>query len=138
MLIGRLSHLPRIALAAMWIVLLSSPAHAVSGATAGKQASPWEVINVNMKDSLAAYRKGENETAYMLAATAYLDGFELLEDQLKEVDYDLMKTIEQGMAQMRNLMRQGAPLNVVENQNTFVENLLGQARDALEPEKGKQ
>jgi high-affinity iron transporter len=138
MLIGRLSRLPRVALMATWIVLLSSPAHAVSGATTGKQASPWEVIDVNMKESLAAYRKGENETAYLLAATAYLDGFELLEDQLKEVDYDLMKTIEQGMAQMRNLMRQGAPLNVVENQNTFVENLLGQAREALTPETGKQ
>lgn len=138
MLIGRLSRLPRVALMATWIVLLSSPAHAVSGATTGKQASPWEVIDVNMKESLAAYRKGENETAYLLAATAYLDGFELLEDQLKEVDYDLMKTIEQGMAQMRNLMRQGAPLKVVENQNTFVENLLGQAREALAPETGKQ
>ncbi|MBK8163240.1 MAG: hypothetical protein IPK65_08870 [Gammaproteobacteria bacterium] len=84
-----------------------------------------------MKESMAAYRKGDRETAYLLAATAYLDGFELLEDRLKDVDYDLMKTIEQGMGQLRDLMRQGAPVRVIENQNGFVQNLLAQARDAL-------
>lgn len=116
------------ALAGALIVMPMPPVHAISAEPA---MTPWEVLEVNMKDSLDAYRKGDREQAYLLSATAYLDGFELLEDSLKEVDYDLMKTIEQGMEQLRNLMRQGAPLSVVENQNGFVQNLLTQARDAL-------
>jgi len=114
-------------------VCLMPPMHAVSAAG---PATPWEVIDVNMKESMAAYRKGDQETAYLLAATAYLDGFELLEDRLKEVDSDLMKTIEQGMGQLRDLMRQGAPVRVIENQNGFVRNLLAQARDALDSAGG--
>lgn len=110
------------------LVFISMPPVAAISAEPG---TPWEVIEVNMNKSLDAYRKGDQEQAYLLSATAYLDGFELLEDRLKEVDYDLMKMIEQGMEQLRNLMRQGAPLGVVENQNGFVRNLLVQARDAL-------
>lgn len=106
-------------------------------AISAEPGTPWEVIEVNMKKSLDAYRTGNQEQAYLLSATAYLDGFELLEDRLKEVDYDLMKTIEQGMEQLRDLMRQGAPLGVVENQNGFVQNLLAQARGALDAEGGK-
>ncbi|MCC6302005.1 MAG: hypothetical protein IT489_04295 [Gammaproteobacteria bacterium] len=120
------------ALAGVLVVMPMPPVQAISAAP---EMTPWEVLETNMKDSLEVYRKGDREQAYLLSATAYLDGFELLEDRLKEVDYDLMKTIEQGMEQLRNLMRQGAPLSVVENQNGFVQNLLMQARDALGDEQ---
>ena len=113
------------------LVLVPMPPVAAISADPG---TPWQVIEMNMKESLDAYRKGDQEQAYLLSATAYLDGFELLEDRLKEVDYDLMKMIEQGMEQLRNLMRQGAPLGVIESQNGFVQNLLAQARDALDAE----
>jgi high-affinity iron transporter len=118
-------------LAASLAVFLMPSVHAVSAESAAGTATPWEVIDVNMKESMAAYRKGDQEAAYLLAVTAYLDGFELLEDRLKDVDYDLMKTIEQGMGQLRDLMRQGAPVRVIENQNGFVRNLLAQAKDAM-------
>ena len=116
------------------LVFGSMPPVAAKSAGPG---TPWEVIEVNMETSLDAYRTGDQERAYLLSATAYLDGFELVEDRLKEVDYDLMKMIEQGMEQLRDLMRQGAPLGVVENQNRFVQNLLAQARDALDAKGGK-
>lgn len=118
--------------AAALVFISMSPVAAVSA----EPGTPWEVIEINMSKSLDAYRKGDQEQAYLLSATAYLDGFERLEDRLKEVDYDLMKMIEQGMEQLRNLMRQGAPLGVVENQNGFVQNLLAQARGALDVESG--
>lgn len=137
MLTDRFPTLPALILLVTFAVSASLPVTANSGEmTAEKGLIPWEVIDVNMQMSLAAYRKGDHQTAYMLAATAYLDGFELVEDRLKEVDADLMKTIEQGMEQVRNLMRQDAALQVVENQNAFVQNLLSQARDALDAAAG--
>lgn len=130
------SYLFNFVLAAILLIAMGLPVNAISAVAVGNEGDPWSIIAVNMQESLAAYRKGQSDEAYQLAATAYLDGFELLEDRLKEVDVDLMKTIEQGMEQIRSLIRQGAPTQVVENQNAFVQNLLSQARGALDAADG--
>ncbi|MDF1589810.1 MAG: cytochrome c/FTR1 family iron permease [Gammaproteobacteria bacterium] len=61
-----------------------------------------------------AYQRGDYQTAQALAVSAYLDGFELIENSLNTQDKTLLQTIEAGMMAMRQLLKQPQPAGEVE------------------------
>jgi len=58
-----------------------------------------------MERSLSAWRAGHTEEAYQLSVTAYLEGFELAERSIDDVDRDLRTRTEQAMMAYRNAVR---------------------------------
>jgi high-affinity iron transporter len=74
------------------------------GAVAGK-VSPVAFSIQTMERSLAAWKEGHGEEAYQLAVTAYLEGFELAEGSIDDVDRDLRTRTEQAMMAYRNAVR---------------------------------
>jgi high-affinity iron transporter len=77
------------------------------GAVVGK-ASPVAFSIQTMERSLATWKDGRAEDAYQLAVTAYLEGFELAEGSIDDVDRDLRTRTEQAMMAYRNAVRDPA------------------------------
>jgi high-affinity iron transporter len=94
--------------------------------------SPLALTGRLLHDSLTAYQQGQPQAALELAASAYLDGFELLEARLDTVARQLRTTVEADMLQYRTLLKSGAPLANVEAQARRLQDLLRQVQDALE------
>jgi high-affinity iron transporter len=67
-----------------------------------------------MERSLAAWRVGQPEEAYKLAVTAYLEGFELAESSIDNVDRGLRTRTEQAMMAYRNAVQVRASTPEVE------------------------
>jgi len=64
-------------------------------------------------DAVAAAAAGDRERAYDLARTAYLDHFELAEVPLRLRDPNLVLDLELRFAELRNGIRDGAPLSEI-------------------------
>ncbi|PYC09888.1 cystathionine gamma-synthase [Pseudomonas protegens] len=60
--------------------------------------------------SLAAYRNGEHEQAYDLSVAAYLEGFELVESSLDNVDATVRKDTEKALMAYRQSLQDGLPV----------------------------
>ncbi len=98
--------------------------------TALQTASPGAPIDFSiatMHQSLTAFRAGEPERAYQLAVTAYLEGFELAEGSIDNVDRNLRARTEQAMMAYRNALKAGAAPQVESTYRTAVA-LLDEAR----------
>lgn len=93
--------------------------------------SPIAFSLATLDQALAAYRKGERAPAQQLAITAYLEGFELAEAGLQNVDPQLMRDTERAMMELRAQMTRGAPLEAVEKQYAAAADLLKQAEERL-------
>ena len=92
--------------------------------TAGK-VSPIQFSIATLRESLAAYTKGDRGAAQQLAATAYLEGFELVERSLDHVNQNLRTEIEREMMAYRNLLKSGtAPEAVATQMNHTIELLV--------------
>lgn len=85
-----------------------------------------------LRESLLAYSRGQAREAQELAASSYLDGFELAEASLDAVDRGLRGEVEAQMTRYRGLLRAGAPLPEVKAQAEKIEGLLDQARGLLD------
>lgn len=85
-----------------------------------------------MRRSLAAFQAGERERAYQLAVTAYLEGFELAEASVGNVDPDLRSRTEQAMMTYRKAVSDGAPAAMVESQYRAAVALLAEAKSLTE------
>src|SRR5690606_28605554 len=75
------------------------------------QRGPAELIEhtrVTLEQSLAAYREGNVEQAYDLSVGAYLEGFELVEGALDNLDADQRKTTERALMAYRQALQDGA------------------------------
>src|SRR5690348_17467003 len=59
--------------------------------------------------SLDAYRRGDRDMARQLAIGAYLEGFELVEASLDNVDAPLRREVETRMMALRTTIAQGLP-----------------------------
>jgi high-affinity iron transporter len=92
---------------------------------------PLEFATATLTKSLEAYRQGARADATQLAIQAYLEGFELAEASLSNVDAELMVRIERAMMDYRGLLQTGAPLDEVERQATTVNELLDTAHARL-------
>jgi high-affinity iron transporter len=84
-----------------------------------------------LRESLAAYRRGDAPTAQRLALASYLEGFELVEPALDAVDAGLRASVEAEMLRYRSLLRTGGGADAVESQGRVVSGLLDQAHDRL-------
>jgi high-affinity iron transporter len=82
--------------------------------------------------AVAAYGRGDRAAALQLAVTAYVEGYELIERSLANVDEKLMREGEREMMALRNLIRAGAPLADVEGQAHRVAAVLDRARERLD------
>jgi high-affinity iron transporter len=84
-----------------------------------------------LRNAVAAYRKGDRTAAQKLAITAYLEGFELAETSLRNVDAQLVLDAEREMMALRALIQRGAPVDEVERQLEKTSSLLDRAQNAL-------
>jgi len=95
-------------------------AHAIA---AGKPA-PIAFTRAKLAEALAAYNKGERVAARQLAISAYLEGFELIESSLNNVDSKLRLETEREMMALRKLIGEGADAAAVGEQAARVGALL--------------
>lgn len=98
--------------------------------TAARPA-PLEFASAAIAESLEAYRAGHRSVASQLAIQAYLEGFELIEPNLRNVDEELVKRIEREMMSYRALLQSAALLAQVEHQAATLRELLEQAHEKL-------
>ena len=76
-----------------------------------QQRGPQELIDytrTTLEHSLQAYREGDHEQAYDLSVGAYLEGFELVESALDNLDADQRKTTEHALMAYRQSIQDGA------------------------------
>jgi len=68
-------------------------------------SSPFDFTKQKLHDAAVAYQQDHSDQAYQLAVEAYLDGFELVEQNIGAVDKPLMLEIESAMTDLRNKIR---------------------------------
>lgn len=93
--------------------------------------APIEFAVAALDKSLDAYRQGARAEAAQLAIQAYLEGFELIEASLQNVDPELMTRIEREMMAYRSAIQSGAPVTQVEREASVVIASLDEARAKL-------
>ncbi|MEX2164494.1 MAG: cytochrome c/FTR1 family iron permease [Sulfuricaulis sp.] len=94
--------------------------------------SPIEFAIATLDKSLEAYRASRRAEAAQLAIQAYLEGFELVESSLRNVDAELMTRTEREMMGYRALLQSGADIQQAEKQAAVVQGLLIEAREKLD------
>ncbi|MGE8499940.1 MAG: FTR1 family protein [Pseudomonas sp.] len=75
-----------------------------------QQRGPQQLIEhtrSTLEQSLAAYRAGDHEQAYDLSVGAYLEGFELVESALDNLDAAQRKTTERALMAYRQALQDG-------------------------------
>lgn len=81
--------------------------------------------------SLAAYRAGDREQAYDLSVAAYLEGFELVESSLDNVNTVVRKDTEKSLMAYRQSLQDGLPIEQVEQRLAFAKTKLKESADLL-------
>jgi high-affinity iron transporter len=84
-----------------------------------------------LESPVAAYQAGDQARAQQLAIAAYLEGFELVEASLRNVDAQLVSDVEREMIALRAQISRGAPLDEVKAQHARAIGLLKQAQEEL-------
>ncbi len=80
------------------------------------QRGPGQLLDytaTTLDQSLAAYQRGDHEQAYDLSVAAYLEGFELVESSLDNVDSTVRKDTEKALMAYRQSLQDGLPLEQV-------------------------
>lgn len=93
--------------------------------------APLKLTRAKLVQSLAAYRAGDVEGARQSAITAYLEGFELIEASLDNVDAPLRLETEREMMALRTTIAQGKPADLVAQQVERIDALLDRAQEKL-------
>ncbi|MDH0745878.1 FTR1 family protein [Pseudomonas sp. GD03842] len=76
------------------------------------QRGPAQLLDytrATLDKSLAAYQAGDREQAYDLSVAAYLEGFELVESSLDNVDANVRKDTEKALMAYRQALQDGLP-----------------------------
>jgi high-affinity iron transporter len=84
-----------------------------------------------LQEVIVAYRKNNHDLAYQLAVQAYLDGFELEEQNINTLDKKLKLEIESLMTSLRNKIRAGKPVEIIEQDITVISTKLAEADTLL-------
>ncbi|MFP5329546.1 MAG: FTR1 family protein [Alphaproteobacteria bacterium] len=92
------------------------------------------LARARLRESLAAYERGDSAEADRLALSAYLDGFEPVEAMLSMRDGALMRDVEAAMAGFRQAVRAGESPESLRQRLEDVEALLDRSAQALAPE----
>lgn len=93
--------------------------------------SPLVLTKDRLAQALAAYRKGQPEEARRLSISAYLEGFELIETALDNVDAPLRKQTEREMMALRSQISDRAPADSVATSIGRINAMLDQAAAKL-------
>lgn len=96
------------------------------------RADPIQATITGVARSAAAYAAGDRARAESLAVSAYLDGFELAEAALGNVDAALVTEVEDAMVGYRSAIAAGAAVDDIENRADAITTLLDRAQRALE------
>lgn len=97
---------------------------------AGKPA-PIAFARQRMKEALAAWEKGDRAEAQRLAVSAYLEGFELAESSLDNIDGALRLRIEHAMLDLRAAFGAPGDAGALRSQAARVDGLLSEADSML-------
>jgi high-affinity iron transporter len=81
--------------------------------------------------SIAAYRAGEHDQAYDLSVAAYLEGFELVESSLDNIDANVRKDTEKSLMAYRQSLQDGLPVTDVEQRLDAAKTKLKASADLL-------
>ena len=90
-----------------------------------------DYTSATLDKSLAAYRAGDREQAYDLSVAAYLEGFELVESSLDNVDANVRKNTEKALMAYRQSLQDGLPLEQVEQRLDTAKALLKESAGLL-------
>ncbi|MEZ5564278.1 MAG: cytochrome c/FTR1 family iron permease [Gammaproteobacteria bacterium] len=93
--------------------------------------SPLSRTRSGLQAALDAYQKGDTASARQLSISAYLEGFELIEAALDNVDAPLRKQIEREMLTLRSMISTGVPADGVAAKIDEIDALLDQADKQL-------
>ncbi|MGH8670079.1 MAG: FTR1 family protein, partial [Burkholderiales bacterium] len=96
--------------------------------------SPIAFAREKLAASAKAYATGAHASAREAAVTAYLEGFELVEASLANVDAALMRDIERRMIGLRAAIERGAPLEEFQARAAALDGLLEAADHKLHAE----
>ncbi|MCX2779424.1 cytochrome c/FTR1 family iron permease [Microbulbifer thermotolerans] len=95
-------------------------------------ADPMDTARGQLQKALAAYLRGDYKDARTFAVSAYLDGFELLENTLDSHDADLRRAIESDLLNLRAQLNPNSDPQVVEQQVSDILQRLDQAGALLQ------
>ena len=93
--------------------------------------SPLNVTRARLQDAQQAYERGDRERARQLAISAYLEGFELVETSLNNIDAPLKLETEREMMSLRASIGDGKAVAVVAAQIHKVNALLDRVHEKL-------
>jgi high-affinity iron transporter len=109
-------------------------AHLRRGLIGATGADPLSIARGNMREAVTLFAKGDKDQAYQKSVDAYLDGYELAEPTLMAKDATLGRAIETMFTQLRNAIKQGAPVEEVQKQHLELEVNLDKAVQVLSEE----
>lgn len=92
---------------------------------------PLAFSRTKIDEAAKVYAQGNRIEARRLAIAAYLEGFELIESALNNVDASLRAETEREMMALRTAIDEGRSSEAVAAQTTHVKTLLDRAADAL-------
>ena len=108
-----------------------SAAPARMGQTTGEEQSAVrdeiDFIRDSLDEMLAHYEAGDTKSAYAAARTAYLDSYEHVEVPLRPIAPDFTLEVEYQFAELRNLIKHGAPYDEVRAMATNIERNLDES-----------
>ncbi|MES2871081.1 MAG: cytochrome c/FTR1 family iron permease [Pseudomonadota bacterium] len=90
-----------------------------------------DYTSATLDKSLAAYQAGDHEQAYDLSVAAYLEGFELVESSLDNVDTNVRKNTEKALMAYRQSLQDGLPVEQVEQRLNAAKALLKESAGLL-------
>jgi high-affinity iron transporter len=97
--------------------------------------SPLAFSARTLTESLAAYESGDRTQAQQLAVNAYLEGYELVEGTLDNVDRKLRLGVEKEMLAYRNMLKAGAPVDSLRAEVKNLKAMLAEVDAKLESSK---
>lgn len=92
---------------------------------------PLTTSRTKIEEAAQAYANGNQEEARQLAIAAYLEGFELMESALNNVDAPLRAETEREMMMLRTAIDEAWPTEAVTTQTMKIKTLLDRAADTL-------
>ncbi|WP_309566751.1 cytochrome c/FTR1 family iron permease [Methylobacillus flagellatus] len=93
--------------------------------------NPLNISRSKLEAALAAYRDGDYANARQHAISAYLEGFELVENSLDNIDKPLRLEIERHMMDLRSAIARNAGADEIEAQIDRINDLLDEADERL-------
>ena len=100
-------------------------------ALAAARPAPLDFTRAKLRESLAAYQRGDAAGARQAAISAYLEGFELIEASLDNLDSGLRTETEREMMALRSAIDAAPPADAIAAQVARIDALLDRAAERL-------